>query len=209
MDIKRFKRLPIMGILRGAPLSSIEPLMEAAASAGLETIEITMNAPDATESIGRAVKASGTRLMIGAGTVLDIGSLRAALDAGARFIVTPVLIDDVTAYCAKNKIPVFPGALTPGEIYAAWKAGAAMVKVFPARFFGPGYFKELKGPFNDIELLACGGVSADNIKEYLSAGASAVAFGASIFRKDWIEKGDYGKITEAIKGLIGNLPICL
>ncbi len=201
MDVKRFKRLPIMGILRGVDLDLIEPLMEAVISTGLETIEITMNTPDAAKSIQKAVKVSGPRLMIGAGTVLDMGSLRAALDAGATFIVMPVLVDDVAAHCVKSKIPLFPGALTPQEIYNAWRAGATMVKVFPAKFFGSGYFKELKGPFNDIELLACGGIAPDNIKDYFSSGANAVAFGASVFRKDWLERRYFAGIAKAIKEL--------
>ena len=81
--------------------------------------------------------------------------LKIALKSGATFIVMPVLIKDVLKYCVKNKIPVFPGALTPGEIYQAWDAGSTMVKVFPAKFFGPEYFREIKGPFNNIQLLAC------------------------------------------------------
>jgi len=128
-----------------------------------------------------------------------VKSLEIAMDAGATFIVTPVLVEDVMKHCVKNKIPVFPGALTPKEIYDAWNAGATMVKVFPAGVFGPEYFKEIKGPFNDIELLACGGVTPSNMKEYFSSGASAVSFGAGVFKKEWILDKNFKNIEEAIK----------
>ncbi len=106
----------------------------------------------------------------------------------------------------KNKIAVFPGALTPQEVHIAWEEGATMVKVFPAKFFGPEYFREIKGPFDDIELLACAGVTPWNLREYFSCGSSAAAFGASVFKKEWLQKKDYSKISNAIKRYIQQLP---
>ena len=202
MDIEKFKRLPILGILRGIDIESVEPLVEASISAGLKTIEITMNTRGAATLIEKAVAAGGKRLTVGAGTVLGVKSLEIAMDAGATFIVTPVLVEDVMKYCVKNKIPVFPGALSPHEIYNAWNAGATMVKVFPSNVFGPKYFKEIKGPFNDIELLACGGVTPENINDYFSGGASAIAFGASVFKKEWLAGNDFKSIGEAVKEYI-------
>ena len=199
MDTEKFKRLPILGILRGIDIESVEPLVEASISAGLKTIEITMNTRGAATLIEKAVAIGGKRLTVGAGTVLGVKSLEIAFDAGATFIVTPVLVEDVMKYCVKNKIPVFPGALTPQEIYNAWNAGATMVKVFPSGSFGPKYFKEIKGPFNDIELLACGGVTPENMKEYFTCGASAVAFGEGVFKKEWLAGKDFKSIGEAVK----------
>lgn len=195
-----------MGILRGIVLEQIEPLIETIISSGLETIEIAMNTQGAAQLIREAKKISQKRLTLGAGTVLDMRSLKSALDSGATFIVMPVLVKDVLGYCVKNKIPVFPGALTPREIYQAWKEGATMVKVFPAKFFGPEYFKEIKGPFNDIELLACAGVTPENLREYFACGASAAAFGASVFKKEWLQRKDYSSITRAIKAYLEQLP---
>ncbi|MFA5155830.1 MAG: bifunctional 4-hydroxy-2-oxoglutarate aldolase/2-dehydro-3-deoxy-phosphogluconate aldolase [Candidatus Omnitrophota bacterium] len=195
MDIAKFKQLPVMGVLRGVKPDVLLPLLDVAANAGLETVEITMNTKDASSLIRQAVKSYAGRLCVGAGTVLDLKGLKEALEAGATFIVTPVLVEDVAQYCAKNKIPVFPGALTPLEVYRAWQAGATMVKVFPAKVFGPEYFKELKGPFQDIELLACGGVTPESMQAYFDNGASAITFGASVFRKDLIDKKDYATIS--------------
>jgi 2-dehydro-3-deoxyphosphogluconate aldolase/(4S)-4-hydroxy-2-oxoglutarate aldolase len=202
VDIARFKKKPILGILRGIEKSSVEALVEAVISAGLETIEITMNTESAPEIIKKAKQVCRNRLTLGAGTVLTMDSLKLALDSGATFIVTPVLIDDVVEYCKKSKIPVFPGAFTPSEIYQAWATGATMVKVFPAKFLGPEYFREIKGPFKEIELLACSGVTPQNLKDYFSSGASAISFGASVFKKEWLEKKDFASISGAIKKYI-------
>ena len=205
MDIARFKKLPVLGIIRGIEEDKLAPLIETIISSGLETIEITMNTPRAASLIKKAVKFANNKLTIGAGTVTDTQSLKNAIDSGATFIVTPVLVEDVTSYCVKNKIPVFPGALTPLEIFNAWRSGAAMVKVFPSGFFGPGYFKEIKGPFKDIELLACGGVTPENMKDYFASGASAIAFGASVFRKEWLAKKDFAAVEDSIKRFVKSL----
>ena len=204
MDVAVFKKLPIMGILRGVEPDSIGSLLETIESSGLKTIEITMNTAGAADLIKKAVGFSKGKHTIGAGTVLDMESLKSALDSGASFVVTPVLAEEVMQHCRKNKIPVFSGALTPLEIYKAWQAGATMVKVFPAKSFGPAYFKEIKGPFNNIELLACGGVTAENMNEYFSNGASAVTFGASVFRKEWLRMKDFKSIGESVKKFVNN-----
>jgi len=202
MNITDFKKKPILGIIRGVKLNEIEPLVKTVIQAGLETLEITMNTPKASQLIKKAKQVARGRLTLGAGTVLSMLDLRLALKSGATFIVMPVLIKDVTKYCVKNKIPVFPGALTPEEIYTAWNAGATMVKVFPAKFFGPNYFKEIKGPFNNIQLLACSGVTPKNLKDYFTNGASAVSFGGSIFRREWLESKNYKQIGKTTKSFI-------
>ncbi len=202
MDVSHFKQLPIMGILRGVAVDIIEELTECVISAGLKTIEITMNTPAAPKLLDKLKSASKGVLNIGAGTVLDIEDLKKALDSGAEFVVSPVFLPEIVEYCRNKSIPVFPGALTPHEIYDAWSAGASMVKVFPAKFFGPTYFKEIKGPFADIELLACGGVNSKNIGEFFACGASAVAFGGSIFKKEWLDAREFTLIGEQIKKLV-------
>lgn len=202
MNIARFRSLPLLGILRGIGPADVIPLAETLANAGLDAVEITMNTAGAADLIRGMVAAAKGRMTIGAGTVLDAQDLEQALDAGATFIVLPTLIPEVTERCRARGIPVFPGALTPLEIANAWKAGATMVKVFPASCFGPRYFAEVKGPFNGVDLLACGGVRADNIGEYFAAGASAAAFGASVFRSDWLAARAYERIGEEVRALV-------
>ena len=196
MNLADFRRKPLMGIVRGIQSDDLEPVIEHAIEAGLETLEITMNTAGAEGLIRRANEIACGRLTLGAGTVLEIGVLEAALDAGATFVVLPTMVDEVVSVCVE------PGALTPTEVYAAWRAGAAMVKVFPAKIGGPDYFGELKGPFGELLLLACGGVSAQNLGSYARAGADAFAFGGSVFRAEWMASGDYGRIADAIRELV-------
>lgn len=187
-----------MGIIRGIDLQDVEPLLESVIASGLKTIEITMNTPGASEMISKAVEISGGRITVGAGTVLSLQDLESCLGAGAEFIVMPVSINKITSYCVRKDIPVFPGAFTPQEVSNAWQSGASMVKVFPSGMLGPKYIKELKGPFDKIELMAVGGVRPDNIPEYFSYGASAVAFGGSVFKKEWLDKKDFGSIGKLV-----------
>lgn len=191
-----------LGILRGIREQAIVPLVEAVVPTGLKALEITMNTDDAPTLIRHLIRAADGRLSVGAGTVLSMTDLSAALDAGAEFIVSPTLVPEVVEYCAAKGIPVFPGALTPQEILAAHRAGATMVKLFPAGAFGPGYLREVKGPFQEIRLLACGGVNPRNIQSYFEHGASAVAFGGSVFQPALLETGDYDEISRRLLALI-------
>ena len=202
MDVGRFEKLPLMGILRGISVSDIEPLLEASIEAGLETIEVTMNTPGAPEMISRMCEISNGRVMIGAGTVLSEKDLKAAREAGAGFIVMPVFIGGIVKSCVSEGVPVFPGALTPQEVFKAHEAGATMVKVFPSGAFGPGYIKILKGPLNKVRLMAVGGVSTANAGEYFSNGADAVAFGGGVFKEEWLEKKDFASIGNLIKKFV-------
>jgi len=202
MDVSRFRTLPLLGILRGIDHRAIGPVIDAAVGAGLNSIEITMNTPGAAALIRRATDLAGDDLMVGAGTVLDIGDLDAALNAGASFVVSPTLRAEVAVRCIEQSIPMFPGALTPTEIDAAGRAGATMVKVFPASCFGPGYLREVHGPLATVELLACGGVNAANLGDYFASGAAAVAFGASVFRPSWLAARDFASIRRAIDELV-------
>ena len=202
MNLERFRQKPLMGILRGVGSDRLVPTLESAVRGGLETLEITMNTPGAAKLITQAKAQAGNELEIGAGTVLSLGQLHAALDAGASFVVMPTLVEDVVAECVRRTIPVFPGALTPQEIHAAWRAGAAMVKVFPAKFFGPEYFREIKGPFDDVLLLACGGVSAASLPSYAACGADAYAFGGSVFNLTWIEAEEFDRVEAGVRELV-------
>ncbi|MBU2102491.1 MAG: bifunctional 4-hydroxy-2-oxoglutarate aldolase/2-dehydro-3-deoxy-phosphogluconate aldolase [Candidatus Omnitrophota bacterium] len=207
MDVVRFKRKPVMGIVRGLEKKSLKPLIDTVIDAGLETLEITMNTKSAAGLIAGAVGYARGRLTIGAGTVLGMNDLKRALASGATFIVMPVLVKDVIRFCGKKNIPVFPGALTVQEIYTAWNAGATMVKVFPAQCFGPEYFRSIKGPLGSISLMACAGVTPANMKEYFSCGASAVAIGGGVFKETWLAKRDFARIRRALDAYLRQLTI--
>ncbi|MBW2713436.1 MAG: bifunctional 4-hydroxy-2-oxoglutarate aldolase/2-dehydro-3-deoxy-phosphogluconate aldolase [Deltaproteobacteria bacterium] len=202
MKIDAFKAQPFIGILRGIKAEDLAQVLDASMAAGLAHLEITLNTDDALALIRQARGHVGDDLSIGAGTVLTVDTMKQALDAGAQFIVMPTLQREIVQSCVDQGIPVFPGAFTPQEIQVAWEAGASMVKVFPAKSLGPEYFKEIKGPFEQIELLACGGITPDSVPRYRSCGASGFAFGGSVFRTEWIEQGRFQEITASLQALL-------
>jgi 2-dehydro-3-deoxyphosphogluconate aldolase/(4S)-4-hydroxy-2-oxoglutarate aldolase len=190
-----------IGIARGITQTALVPAFEAALAGGFDHLEITMNTAGAPELIRLAAAAFAGRAVIGAGTVTTTEELRIALDAGARFIISPLTDEGMIAFCRGNGIPVYPGALTPTEIHRAWQAGATMVKVFPlGSVGGPAYLKEIRGPFPQIPLLACGGVTAANLADHLAAGAVGIGIGGQIFNKTWIAQQNWARISEAARG---------
>ena len=199
-DQSAFYQVPIIGILRGMKTADLPPVLEAYLKAGMTTIEITMNTPQAEEQIALAVDQFGDRLNIGAGTVRNIDEMEGALDAGASFVVTPNVDQEVITSCKHQEIPIFAGAFTPTEIYQAHQYGATMIKVFPASVLGPDYLKNVKGPLDTIELIATGGVTVQNMGAYLNAGAFGLGIGNTMFDRDLIHSGDWGKLQERIWG---------
>jgi 2-dehydro-3-deoxyphosphogluconate aldolase/(4S)-4-hydroxy-2-oxoglutarate aldolase len=171
----------VIAIGRGIPADRSPRVAEALAAGGVRAMELTLNAPEA-EALAAieavAGRASDLGVLVGAGTVLSIGSAERALDAGAGFIVSPHTDAELVSWCAHRDVPCFPGALTPTEILAAWDAGASAVKLFPAAAVGPGYLTQLAGPFPGIELVPTGGVSAETAGAWIAAGAVAIGVGS-------------------------------
>ena len=186
-----FNQLPIIGILRGYSNAKTLKIIDIYAKAGFKNIEITMNTPDVINIIAAVVKKYAGQLNIGAGTVLTQQHVEEVLSVGGQFIVSPVVDIDVIQFCQSKGIPIFPGAYTPTEIYQAWKAGAKMVKVFPARNLGPAYIKDVLAPLDDIALLPTGGVNMDNLDAYIQAGAKGFGMGGLLFDKQLIENEDW------------------
>jgi 2-dehydro-3-deoxyphosphogluconate aldolase / (4S)-4-hydroxy-2-oxoglutarate aldolase len=175
----------------GAAVAVVETLMEA----GLTVAEITMTVPDAIEAIASVSKRFGGKVLVGAGTVTDAETVRRALDAGAEFIVSPCLVPDVIAAARRADVAVLPGALTPTEVFEAFRQGGDMVKVFPAQSVGgAAYLRALRGPFPDIPLVPTGGVTLDNVGEMFKAGAAAVGVGSEMISKDALARHDYAAI---------------
>ena len=185
-----FDKMPVVCILRNVPLNVIEAILPYYKKAGFTTLEITMNSENVCEIISR-LSEDNPDMNIGAGTVCSMADLKKALDAGASFIVTPILDTAVVIYCKENTIPIFPGAYTPLEIYTADKLGATAVKIFPATQLGPGYVKDVLAPLPNLKLLPTGGVSLDNIASFFKVGAIGVGMGSSLFHKTLIANEDY------------------
>ena len=193
-----FEALPVVGILRGMQADIMLKIAELYFKSGYTTLEITMNTAGATDTIHSLVKAFPA-MNIGAGTVCTKTDLTAALDAGASFIVTPIVDVEIIKTCVTNSLPVFPGALTPTEIYQAWSAGATAVKLFPASQFGPSYLREVLAPLNQIKILPTGGISADNVVEYLQSGAYGLGVGSGLFVKEFIAKKDFNSLEKGFQ----------
>jgi 2-dehydro-3-deoxyphosphogluconate aldolase/(4S)-4-hydroxy-2-oxoglutarate aldolase len=206
---KTYNMTPIIAIIRGASMANCVKIAEALQATGYGTLEVTMNTPD-VEIIISELHARFPDLNVGAGTVCTPAELEVALSAGASFIVTPIIDEQVITTCVARSIPVFAGAYSPTEIFKAWSLGASAVKVFPAGQLGVKYIKDLSGPFPQIKLVPTGGVSLDNIGSFFAAGVAGVGMGSSLLNKELIAAEDFAglrqhflEIREQIKGFGG------
>jgi 2-dehydro-3-deoxyphosphogluconate aldolase/(4S)-4-hydroxy-2-oxoglutarate aldolase len=198
--------VPVIGILRGVDSAFFHSVMDASFASGLQALEITMNTDQALEIISSNRTSVPSGKLLGMGTVCNISEAERAVESGAMFLVTPNTNIEVIEYAKSKSVPVISGALTPTEVYTAWSAGADMVKVFPCRPFGPGYIRELRGPYDLIPLVAVGGVDLDNIRDYFAAGASAVGASTSLFGRKALIERDLEGIARNVKKFIALCP---
>lgn len=189
------KKEKIVAIIRGIPNGSVEETATALAAGGISFLEVTLNTDGALNMIYELKGRFGDRLRIGAGTVLDLEMVKEAVQAGAEYIVSPNLDEEVLAYGLEQGLDVWPGTLTPTEIVRAYRLGASAVKVFPIGSMGMKFIKDIRGPLNHIPMMVTGGVNLDNIKEALGYGAVAVGLGGNLVNNSLIEKGDFEQIT--------------
>lgn len=185
-----FEKVPIVGIIRNLSAVDFERLLPLYIEAGFTTIEVTMNTAGAESMIKKAKTDFANSIHVGAGTVCDMNELQKALDSGADFIVTPIVVKEVIEKCVEIEVPVFPGAFTPTEIFTAWSLGASMIKVFPASHLGPEFIKAIKAPFPQIKLMPTGGVGIHDLKPYKVAGADAFGVGSPLFPNQLIRSSN-------------------
>lgn len=172
----------------------------ALAAAGIRLVEFTFTIPDVLSLIEASSDVLGA--VVGAGTVLTVAQAKDAIAAGARFLLTPDLRPEVAAVARAAGVPMIMGALTPSEVGRAVDLGAAAVKIFPARIGGPGYIKDLRGPFPGVRLIPTGGVSAENGRAFLEAGALALGAGTDVVRPDLVVAGDNDAIGERARAFV-------
>ena len=168
----------------------------ALADGGVSVAEITMTSPGALDAIKRVSEELADTCLVGVGSVLDGDTARAAILAGAKFVVSPVMRPDVIDTTHRYGLPVVCGALTPTEVLDATEAGADLVKVFPANHFGPKYFKDLLGPMPHLRLTPTGGVNLETAASWLEAGAVCLGVGSALVQKDVVAAGDFDRLTE-------------
>jgi len=192
-------RIGQIGIVPAIRLTSAEDALfaaEAVSDSGIPIVEVTMTIPGALEVISGLAR-NRPELIVGAGTILDLETARRCLDAGAVFLTSTGLDVQLVEFAVKHEVVVFPGALTPSEIMAAWRAGADFVKVFPCSLLGgASYIRALKSPFPDIPLIASGGVTQTNIADFILAGAAGVGIGRELINPRAVERREPAWIRE-------------
>ncbi|MBF0718227.1 bifunctional 4-hydroxy-2-oxoglutarate aldolase/2-dehydro-3-deoxy-phosphogluconate aldolase [Mammaliicoccus sciuri] len=178
--LQTIQETKLIAILRNAKPNDILPIVETLYKAGIRTIEVTMNSPKALESIALISNEMKGKVVVGAGTVLDAESARLAILSGATFILSPTVDKETIRMSKKYGAVSIPGAMTPTEILEAYEYGGDIIKVFPTTSLGPEYIKDLQGPLPHIPLLPTGGVSIDNVTDFIKAGAVGVGLGSAL-----------------------------
>jgi 2-dehydro-3-deoxyphosphogluconate aldolase/(4S)-4-hydroxy-2-oxoglutarate aldolase len=191
----------VIAVVRLDDLSDAINVAEALIAGGIRAVEFTYSNPAAGEAITATRAAVGARGMIGAGSVLDPETARAAILAGAEFLVTPTLNVATITMGNRYGVPVLSGALTPTEILTAWEAGAAMVKVFPATLGGPKYVRDVLAPLPQLKLVPTGGVSVDNAADFIKAGAVALGVGSALVDQTIVDNKSWEELTERARRL--------
>ena len=200
--IEKIKEVGIIPVIRARSHEKAQTVIKALIAGGIDVLEVTMTIPNAVELIARLTGEYRNATVIGAGTVLDKQTAEKCIEAGAKFIVSPILDLETVSFCNENEIAVLAGALTPTEIFAAWKAGADLVKVFPVSAMGGiSYLKAIKTVFPQIEFVPTGGINLENAVDYIKAGAFAVGMGGELI------KGKKSVITKCARILLDKIKL--
>ena len=199
--VRRIEATGVVAVVRLTDAAVGRDVANALMSGGMTAIEITMTVPHAVELIDELSRAL-PQALIGAGTVTDPATARAVIDAGAKFVVSPVFRPAVIEACHERGVAACPGCFSPTEILSAWEMGADVVKVFPSTSLGPGYIKDLRGPFPSIKLMPTGGVSRDNASDWIRAGAVAVGAGSSLVDAKAVAARQFDTIIENARAFV-------
>lgn len=189
-----------IAVLRASHARTYAPVVEALVHGGVSSIELTLSTPGVFEELPLLKDRFGSAAEFGVGTVTTADEAMRAIDAGATYLVTPVTDSAIISAAVQRGVAIYPGGLTPTELYKGWTAGATAVKVFPASVVGPGYVSMLRGPFPGIEVVPSGGVSIEDAADWVAAGALAVSLGGPLLG-DAFKGGDLGKLTERARRL--------
>jgi 2-dehydro-3-deoxyphosphogluconate aldolase/(4S)-4-hydroxy-2-oxoglutarate aldolase len=199
------RREKVIVIVRGIEKDRIINVAEAVLAAGVKMLEVTCNTEGVFEMLDMLNEKMADKMVIGAGTVITKDLCEKALNAGAKYIIAPDVNPEVVNHCVKHDIAVLPGAATATEILTAKRCGAKMVKIFPAAALGLDYIKQLRGPIDDVEFIAVGGVRPETITDFFAAGCVAIGIGESAVKKEFVEKGDWQALTETVNRYVNKL----
>jgi 2-dehydro-3-deoxyphosphogluconate aldolase/(4S)-4-hydroxy-2-oxoglutarate aldolase len=193
--VRRLQDAGVVAVIRLADGGALQAVAEALADGGVRALEVTMTVPRAASLIEQLSRSLPDEFIVGAGTVLDAATAREVIDAGARFVVSPVFRRTVLQACHDRDVAAVPGCFTPTEILDAWDAGADIVKVFPATALGPGFFTDVRGPLPQVRLMPTGGVTRENAGDWIRAGAVAIGVGTALVDRKAIAEGRFAAIT--------------
>ena len=200
--ISRLINPGVIAVVRAQRREQVLPLTEALIAGGVIAIEITMTTPDAIQAIRAAKRAVGGRGVIGVGTVLDVATAREAIDAGAEFVVSPILRTELVAVCHADDRAVMLGAYTPTEAQLAHEAGADFVKIFPAEGLGAGYIKSLRAPLPHLRIVPTGGVDLHTAADFLNAGCAALGVGSSLVSTRILQEANWSELTRLAREFV-------
>jgi 2-dehydro-3-deoxyphosphogluconate aldolase/(4S)-4-hydroxy-2-oxoglutarate aldolase len=201
--IRRIGEIGIIPVIRAANVEEAIRAVEAICQGGIPIVEITMTVPNAPSVIRDVVRRHGSKVLVGAGTVLSTEQAKLCMDAGAQFLVSPGLSPAVISFAQTRDALAIAGALTPTELMNAQSSGARLIKIFPCgNVGGPKYLKSLKAPFPDAALIPTGGVNISNAADFILAGAFALGIGADLIDTIALRDGDLPKISRAASELV-------
>ena len=189
---------PILAIMRNVPTEKILDYAGAVMEGGIRFFEVALNSKDALAQIALLKKHFGDKAHIGAGTAITVERAEAAVAAGAEFLLAPSTDEDVLAWCRENGVSIMPGALTPSDVSKCLRYGFPVIKLFPAGDMSRNYIKSLKGPFDDTDYVAIGGVSRDNMEDFFAQGYIGVGMGSNVIPKEMVQRNDWNGAAEYV-----------
>jgi 2-dehydro-3-deoxyphosphogluconate aldolase/(4S)-4-hydroxy-2-oxoglutarate aldolase len=202
---RKVEEIGVIAVIRVKDPEKLRAVVDALANGGARALEVTMTVPRAVEMIRDLASALPAGFLLGAGTVTDVATARAVIDAGARFVVSPVFRPEIIAACHDRDVPAMPGCFSPTEILAAYDTGADIIKVFPATVLGPQYIKDVRAPLPQLKLMPTGGVTLDNAGDWIRAGAVAVGLGSALLDGEAIAEGRFHVITANAQRVVANV----
>ena len=202
---KAVEAMGVVAVIRLKDAGKLRGVIDALAKGGVRALELTMTIPGAVDLIREITPTLPNGFLVGAGTVTDADTARAVIDAGAQFVVGPVLRPDVIRACHERDIAAIPGCFSPTEILTAHEAGADIVKVFPATMLGPQFIRDVRAPLPQVKLMPTGGVTLDNAGDWVRAGAVAVGVGSALVDVKAIDAGRFDVVTANARRVVASV----
>ena len=196
---------PVVAIMRNVPMEQAVPYVDTVSACGIKAVEVALNSPAALQQIALLKERFGAEIRIGAGTAVTVEKAREAVKAGADFLLSPSVDEDVLCYCAEQNIRLLPGVMTPSDVSLCVRYGFTVLKLFPAGDLPMGYVKSLKGPFDQTDYVAVGGVKKENAAAFFAAGYLGVGVASNLIPKDLLSARDWEGAKQAVQSFMDKI----